>query len=144
MIDVDVDTALAELGAIVARIRDPGTLLVAIGERETELARQRIEEIKSNPFDVAWLPWAESTERQRARKGTLALGLLYDTGELLDSIHFETEANTVAIGSDVEYAIYLQDGTSRMPERSFLGWTPESLELYEAWMVAFLQSGVPA
>ncbi len=144
MIDVDVDTALAELGAIVARIRDPNALLMAIGERETELAQQRIEDIKADPFDVAWLPWADSTEHQRERKGNIALGLLYDTGALLESIHFEVASETVSIGSDADYAIYLQEGTSKMPARPFLGWTPEGFELYEGWMVAFLQTGVPA
>ncbi len=144
MITIDAEAAIADLEAMVARLRAPEPLLGAIGEAEVELSRERIEETKDDPLGGGWLPWADSTSRQRVRKGTADLGLLYDTGELLESIHAAVEGNTVAIGSDVDYAIYLQDGTSKMPARPFLGWAPENLDAYESMFVRFLETGVPA
>ena len=44
-----------------------------------------------------------------------------DTGRLRNSIHHEMENNdTVDIGTDVEYAIYQELGTSRVKEKRFL------------------------
>lgn len=51
---------------------------------------------------------------------------IYDTGNLLESIDYEVDEgdSRVAIGTPVEYAPYVHDGTSRMGARPFL---PDSL-----------------
>lgn len=42
------------------------------------------------------------------------------TGKLRDSIHVESEGNTRRIGTDVDYAVYLETGTSTSPPKPFL------------------------
>ena len=43
-----------------------------------------------------------------------------DTGRLRDSITYETGDMSVAVGSDVEYAAYVELGTSKMAAQPYL------------------------
>lgn len=147
MIEIDAEQALMELGAMVARAANLAPVLEIIGQSEVENTRARIQQSKTNPWGGDWAPWAESTEASRQRKGNAGQGLLWDDGDLLDSIHFKVDAmegvGWVDIGSDLDYALYLQDGTEKMPARPFLGWNDAPLAFYEAMMANYVQTGIP-
>ena len=146
-VEINVEQALAELGAMVARARLPGPVLEVIGASEVENARARIQQTKINPWGGDWAPWADSVAEHRARKGNAGQGLLWDDGDLLDSIRFAVDAmDSVAwvdIGSDLEYAAYLQEGTDNMPAREFLGWNDAALPFYEGLLVNYITTGTP-
>jgi HK97 gp10 family phage protein len=57
------------------------------------------------------------------RKGTIASGLLNDTGGLLNSISFQQTNDGLAVVASAAYATYLQNGTTKMPARPFMGWS---------------------
>lgn len=144
MIEIDAEQALMELQALLVRAATPGPMFNFIGGSELEAARTRIETMKDSPLGDPWAPWMASTARQRERKGNAELGLLYDTGELLDSIEYFADSETLEIGTDTDYAIYLQDGTRFMDERPFLGWNPEKFPEYEmAWAAYLMGETVP-
>ena len=144
MIEIEMEQALAELQAMMLRAATPGPMFAYIGGAETEQAHARIESLKSTPLGDPWEPWMTGTARERERKGNAALGLLYDTGELLDSIEFFADSDTLEIGTDVDYAEYLQDGTRFMDARPFLGWNPERLVQYELDWADYLSGDMPA
>ena len=131
MFEIDYALAMDELDGMLARLADPAPLLEHIGLYEVAEARERIQRSKDDPLGYAWAPWMPSTAAQRARKGNADQGLLWDTGALLDSITASVAGNTVTIGSAVDYAGYLQDGTDRMAARPFLGWSADALAFYE-------------
>ncbi|WP_246691681.1 phage virion morphogenesis protein [Methylobacterium sp. WL12] len=70
-----------------------------------------------------------STAR-RKRKGD---GLLVASGRLLGSIEASVAGDRAIIGTNVFYGAYLQDGTSKMPARAFLGISkPNESEIMSA------------
>ena len=71
-------------------------------------------------YEFGWPPLAESTKRDRVNKGFAEDEPLLRTGDLRDSIRHEVEGDTARVGSDLDYALYQEVGTSRIPPRSFL------------------------
>lgn len=70
----------------------------------------------------AWAPLSEYTKEQRVRMGFPADEPLLVTGKLRDSIHVVPhEDGSASVGTDLEYAPYLENGTDRIPPRPFLG-----------------------
>ena len=143
MIEMDAELALAELNAIVARAALPGPVFEAIGISEVDGIRSRIQQTKVNPWGGDWSPWAEFTRLEREKKGNTGQGLLWDSGDLLDSIHFAITGDSLDIGSNMDYARDLQEGTDIMPSRPFLGWADYSLPFYEQLWINYLQTGMP-
>ncbi len=107
--------------------------LAIVAKREHEKVAQRIRETKLTPDGQSWEPWAQATEIRRIRKGNADRGLLYNEGLLLASIIHRSSGFDAEIGvsSAVPYAGPLQDGTSRMAARPYLGWNAPSLALLE-------------
>jgi len=146
-VEVNVEQALSELGAMVARAQFPGPVLEIIGKSEVKNVRARIQQSKINPWGGDWAPWAASTADYRTHKGNAGQGLLWDDGDLLESIRFSVDAmehvGWVDIGSDLDYAAYLQDGTEDMPAREFLGWNDAALPFYEGLWLNYIETGTP-
>ena len=146
-VEINVEQALAELGAMVARAQFLGPVLEVIGQSEVENTKARIQQSKTNPWGGDWAPWAARTAAYRTRKGNAGQGLLWDDGDLLESIRFSVDAmehvGWVDIGSDLDYAAYLQDGTEDMPAREFLGWNDAALPFYEGLLVNYITTGTP-
>lgn len=144
MITANLNDVIAEMDAMVGRIHENAPFLEAVGQRETERVQERIRDSKIDPMGERWAPWAPATLWERQHKGNEALGLLFDEGDLLLSIHPEVRAlvDTVEIGSNLPYAKDLQDGTYRMPAREYLGWEPDSVPEYEAMFAKFIETGV--
>ena len=146
-VEINVEQVLAELGAMVARAQFPSPVLEIIGKSEVENVRARIQQSKINPWGGDWAPWAASTADYRTNKGNAGQGLLWDDGDLLESIRFSVDAmehvGWVDIGSDLDYAAYLQNGTEDMPAREFLGWNDAALPFYEGLLVNYIETGTP-
>lgn len=80
---------------------------------------------------TSWAPLAASTIKRKKHDR-----ILIDTGALRESlVHVGGSGNIAAaaerglvFGTDVEYAHFLQDGTSRMPARPPVGISDETLD----------------
>jgi phage virion morphogenesis protein len=102
-------------------------ILTDIARYEEEQTRKRIKTTKISADGVPWAPWSAATLKARTRRGTLAGGLLYETGNLWRSIRSFVLNTSIRITANAPYAKYLQNGTLRMPARPFLGWSRESI-----------------
>ena len=142
MIDFNASEALAEIEAMLMRMHESGPFLEAVGEREVEAVQHRIRDTKTDPLGNAWAPWAPFTRSERTHKGNADLGLLLDEGDLLLSIDKAVIGESVEIGSNLDYAADLQNGTDHMPAREFLGWSPESVPVYENLYKRYIETGV--
>ena len=147
MFTIDLEQALAGLNRIASLNMAPW--LAEVGRKEVAVIEDRIMHTKGSPDMIAWSPWRPMTERLRAAKGNLAQGLLWDEGNLLRSIRFESSLFDVSIGTDITYAKELQEGRSNMAARPFIGWGDEELgsalelsattQTLEASAIAFIE-----
>ncbi|MEE7478427.1 phage virion morphogenesis protein [Methylobacterium hispanicum] len=114
---------VAGVEAAAARFDEIGSgawkqgLLALVGGLVQRQTVTRIRSEKTSPDGAAWAAWARSTAA-RKKKGS---GLLVDTGRLMGSISASVAGDTAVIGTNVFYGGYLQEGTSKMPARPFLG-----------------------
>jgi len=145
MLEADLSLILNEIGLMLERSHNLQPVLARIGASEVENVRERIQSEKDSPWGDPWEPWAPSTAQHRRHKGNDALGLLFDEGDLLRSIRAETHLygphGTLDIGSDLDYALYLQDGTEYMPARPFLGWNNHTFPFYELMLAEWVEFG---
>lgn len=74
----------------------------------------------AGPFE-AWRELSDATRAERVRLGYPADEPLLRTGDLRDSISHVVRGNEASIGSNNPIAVYQEIGTSRIPQRSFLG-----------------------
>ncbi|MHB0992688.1 MAG: phage virion morphogenesis protein [Burkholderiales bacterium] len=139
MLEIDLETALIDIGAMLARARNAQPVLSMIGKIELLDAQQRIIGTKLSPDHEAWMPWAARTLKERTKKGNTGQGLLWDKGDLLHSLESVAEGSSVEIGTDMPYAIDLQDGTEIMPPREFLGWDASEFPAHEILMTEWLE-----
>ena len=96
--------------------------LQQIGQILLESTRERITTSKTDPEGRAWKPWARSTALARSKDGSAARGLLYRSGDLLNSLEVRTAGGMkVSVSTTIFNAQFLQNGTNRMPPRRFLG-----------------------
>ena len=142
MLEIDLEQALNEIGLYIERLHNPVPFLIGIGKIEVENVKKRIEDTKLSPDGENWLPWADSTAKARERKGNAEQGLLWDRGDLLNSIHAQVDGEVLEVGSDLDFASYLQLGTEKMPARPFLGWNEASFPLYQILLAHFIETGI--
>lgn len=118
------------IGDIRKKVENPRSMMQEIGDIIVEDIKHRIINTKTSPQDEAWAEWAPSTAKAREKKGNAALGLLYDTGTLLNSITSQVVGShhTLQVGTSVPYAGWLNEGTEKMPARPFLGISKRAQE----------------
>ena len=75
---------------------------------------------RSGPFR-AWAALADSTKRDRVRKGFPEDAPLLRTGHERDTIETRVSGNDAFVGSDSKVLAYLEFGTEKMPPRRVLG-----------------------
>lgn len=83
-------------------------LLESIGAVAESQTRRRISDEKTAPDGTPWAPW--STDYAKTRHGNQSL--LQGDGDLLDSIEYQVQRNSVRVGSALAYAGVHQDGFS--------------------------------
>lgn len=99
-----------------------------IGRFEMRQTRRRLTTTKESPDGVKWQGWAPSTAIGRVRKGNASQGLLYDTKTMHDLFVLTFSNSHMSLRAGVDYATFLQNGTTNMPARPFMGWSDASLE----------------
>lgn len=145
MMTIDISSAIAGLNLILART-ETNNFLSLVGSFEKNVIQTRIRETKIDPDEHAWAPWQPFTRHQREAKGNVPQGLLWDTGNLLNSIRFEESFGQVEIGTDVPYAHELQHGRDGsagqrpMVPREFIGWQQSDFPALEAMLVGHLET----
>jgi phage gpG-like protein len=145
---IDLASALAGLNRLAMLNMSPW--LEKVGQQAQKSVQQRIQQTKQDPDSAAWSPWMPRTEKYRTKKGNAGQGLLWDEGNLLNSISFVVDDGAqgdlfgakggVVIGTDVAYAGYLQDGTERMAARPFIGWSDAEAAELEFSAVRFIEA----
>ncbi|MEQ1686807.1 MAG: phage virion morphogenesis protein [Burkholderiaceae bacterium] len=73
-----------------------------------------------DPDGHAWLPLSPKTIAMKQKRGKSTLLMLYNEGEMQDSIAYNAGDDWVEVGTAMRYGAYHETGTSRMPRRSFL------------------------
>lgn len=102
---------------LFARLRaqtdDLTPILNAIGNELTESTKSRIADEKKSPEGAAWKEL--DAKYARRKRLTSSGGILVHTGNLLQSMTYNVSASDVRVGSNEEYATYVQ------AERPYLG-----------------------
>lgn len=96
---------------LLSRLADPShkvDLLESLGGVVESQTRRRIADEKESPSGVSWPSW--SADYAKTRHGNQSL--LQGNGDLLDSIQYIVQKNSVRIGSPLAYAAVHQDGFS--------------------------------
>jgi phage gpG-like protein len=137
----NVAEVVAVLNGYTARMRDMRGTMDRIGTYAGNKALLAIMDEKDDPEGRAWSEWTATTRESREKKGNANLGLLWDGGTLLASIRVQAGLRNVTVSSDRPYARFLQDGTSKMAARPFLGWSDEDIE-YAEQLIALHVQGV--
>lgn len=83
-------------------------LLKLIGGEVDDYTRRRISDEKTAPDGTPWAPWSSAYGKTRHGNQSLLQG----DGDLLDSIEFQVQRNSVRVGSALAYAGVHQDGFS--------------------------------
>jgi phage gpG-like protein len=116
-ISVDVRAAEKDLDDLERKAINLGPPLVEIGEMLVSSNRNTVGQEGRDP-----LPWD-------APAHDYGHPLLYDTGGLVESIHWVlADANTVKIDDPLWYASFQELGTDRIPARHFMYVPPEDLK----------------
>lgn len=112
-----------EISKLVSKLSYPKELLETIGSGLEASTKQRIQTTKTSPDGKLFAPWRPGTLKARIKKGTASRGLLFDSGNLYNSITHQLRQNSVEVGvtDKAPYAILLQQGTSKMVARPFVG-----------------------
>lgn len=96
---------------------------------------------EATPDGVPWKPLAPSTVQRKGHSRilidttkmhrSLTSGGMSSDGESVREIIEEGSNKGFSFGTSIPYAHYHQDGTGRIPQREFLGFTEERLEQIE-------------
>lgn len=137
MITFDVEglnTIDDKLDKWIQKVSNPKELLSELGKREVKRAKQRFKD-KTSPDGKRWQAWDRDTQEERIREGSAANGLLVDSGALMNSIDYEVIHNQLYIGSNVDYAHHIQNGTQHMPARPFVGFNQQTID-DATWLIS--------
>ncbi len=127
---VRVSKSIQQLNELPERLKNLRPVMVGAVAPLANQMLLRHWESKGAAFGHTWAPLAPSTIATRARKGTLAKGILRDTDHLFRAIFRERAADSrlssapggyrLRLDTRIPYAIYHQVGTSNMPDRQVI------------------------
>jgi hypothetical protein len=141
MISTNIDEVLSVLNGMATRMANPRPALQQLGDLTASKVMLGIMSEKEDPEGHMWAAWMPSTRHQREKKGNAGLGLLWDRGDLLASIRVQTSAQQVDIGTNLKEGKYLQEGTSKMAAREFLGWSVAEGAMAEQFVARYIEGG---
>lgn len=131
-IDLDMSAFFRLSKAMKAAAKEMEDLRVPLGEIHKSFIKSR-KFIFTLKGKGQYVDLKESYKRQKRRKHGHVYPILKATGRLMDSIttdnedHYKRiEKKALTIGTSVPYAVFLQNGTRKMPARPFLFWGPET------------------
>ncbi len=117
--EVKSDALLAAIGNALARVDQPRALMQNIGAALLMNMKNRFSD-RVDPDGHAWLPLSPKTIAMKAKAGKSTLLMLYNSGEMQDSLTYNAGNDWVEVGTAMPYGAYHETGTRRMPRRSFL------------------------
>ena len=146
MIVLDTSAIQAELLQVLRRAEDFVPVFDYVADHVMREVKNRIEHTKLSPDGAPFAAWRPFTEDVRHTKGNEAQGILWDTGELLNSFYVEIEGSfEMSLGTDVEYAIDVQEGIEGKQEaRPYLGWSEDDIFTVGRASFTYLTTGIPA
>jgi phage gpG-like protein len=120
---------LQDAMARIHRLTDDGfhtDLLTMCGAKIQEQTTRRFVSTKMSPEGAKWAPIKVSgggrRGKKKAKQKRRSTDILVDTGRLMGSIMSSVlNSKQVEVGTNVEYAGYIQGGTRKMVARPFLG-----------------------
>jgi phage virion morphogenesis protein len=132
-----VEIKIDEIKKLVSKINSfaltPSKKKALLKDLGTEIIEQTIDRFDDNvaPDGKKWDPWKASTEafykkkfagkkRGKGRRGG-GNSLLFLSGNLQNNMERQVDGDTILVGSPMEYAVFHQEGTSKMAARPFLG-----------------------
>lgn len=110
----EADEGLQRLQQSIANGRD---LLRGVGALVKGQTQKRINDDKRAPDGDRWPEWSPEYAKTREPQHSL----LVSSGQLFKSITHMANGKVVIVGSNMQYAKWLQEGTRKMPRREFLG-----------------------
>jgi len=142
------DQELQELlGRVMGHLTDMTPVMREIGEIVHESVMRNFEE-HCAPDGTPWKPLAESTIRQKAKRGRNADDILIMNRILMGSLHPEAYPDRMEMGTDVVYGAIHQFGgmagrghSVEIPARPFLGVRDEDWPEMKAAVTQFLLRG---
>ena len=109
---------------LVLTPQDKRRLYLAQGEIMMSSVQRQFGSIGRRFLNHAWSPLAKSTKRAYKKRGYNPKPTLRRTGTLFNSLQITLTAEGPVLGTNVEYAEYLQFGTRNMSPRPFLPMRP--------------------
>jgi phage virion morphogenesis protein len=129
---------------VMAHMADMTPVMREIGEIVDESVQRNFEEHRA-PDGTPWAPLAESTRRQKAKRGRNPDDILIMSRILMGSLHPEAYPDRMEMGTDIIYAAIHQFGglagrghSVEIPERPFLGVRDEDWLEIKAAVLVFL------
>lgn len=146
-IDID-DHEMRELfNRVMAHMTDTTPAMRDIGEIVDESVKRNFEEHRA-PDGTPWKPLAESTKRQRAKRGRNPEDILILNRILMGSLHPEIFPNRLEYGTDVVYGAIHQFGglagrnrSVEIEKREYLGVRDEDWPEIKATLLSYIVTG---
>ena len=128
-ITVDDQAFRAYMERLHGRMDDMTPVMEKIGQ-ELEARISARFETESDPNGRRGAAWAPSTKKSYPKDGNARILDRY--GDMLGSLNWEADTESVRVGFGKPYATYHEFGTKRMPRRGLLFDNPESGKLADA------------
>lgn len=123
IIEIDSKSVQDAFDRLVATGRDMTPITHAIG-KEMETRIQARFESKTDPDGHPWAPWKPSTVKSYPKNGNRKM--LDRHGDMLGSLNYQADSNSVSVGFGQPYAKYHEFGTSKMDRRGMLTADPDA------------------
>ena len=130
----DRDDITPTLRELLGKLSDFSEPMAGIGQELESRISARFE-TQTDPNGSAWHPWAKSTRASypfsgtpaAAKAGKVGNGRLLDRyGDMLRSLNHQAGQAEVVVGFGVDYAVFHEYGTRKMPRRGLIFANPQS------------------
>lgn len=124
-IEIVVPDGLDDIAERLNRVgASKGDVLMLIGNQVRDQTVTRIAATGLDPSGRPWAPLAPSTIASK-RPGSR---IMVDSGRLLSSVTMDVVGDESRLSTNVPYAVYLHEGTGRMPARPIFGLEGDQLQ----------------